>query len=529
MTEVLLAGFPRPAHEQKPADYEFSIRLLPGRIERWGRFGVWLPGKTAEAFVPIRQWLEKMGAPEEALAAQAATLPPGRQGVAVAVGDTGTEFRLYLHGIHPETQANVYEAVRWGTDGRIAFSRYTFHFAPETPTGERPGDLVPEWAREAVQALADEEWVLRSSGFWLRHDDGQLKQVDVAFPWRPKGETLGGLMALADRFNLSAEDRSFIAALPIRHIAVRAGTEGGQAVTLYCSSTLSGVPATEAELQEQVCGAALRMGLQLQSLYASQSWSSATSHSARSTLDHFYSGDLDLWRSALGPGMHYHHGVFDLPCADPDDETMLNASRRAVAELYPFIAPGERVYDIGCGWGGPLAMLSRERHCRALGLTIARTQFRHIAAQGLPVRWGDAEGTTPPGLFDCALLLESFEHIRDKPRMLRMLRKFTGRLVMWVSCQDHAPPGIRFGGTMHMISSGMLRDMLEETGWRVIHWRDRRHETMPSWTVWHRRLREFGPTSDPHIEALREMAGRLAVIGDQWADNNPLIEVVAER
>ena len=226
--------------------------------------------------------------------------------------------------------------------------------------------------------------------------------------------------------------------------------------------------------------------------------------------------------------MHYHGALFDLPCPDPDDAAMLAASRRAVSELYPFIDTGAEVYDVGCGWGGPLAMLARERRCRVLGVTIADTQFRHVAALGLPVRWADAERTLPPGRFDCALLLELLEHMEDKPRVLRILRMFVRRLVMRVNCQDHAPPGPRFGGTMHMTSSAMLRAMLENAGWNVRHWRDRRREAMPSVAVWHRRLGALGPTWDVHLETQRAWCARLMRIGDEWAANNPLIEVVAE-
>jgi hypothetical protein len=98
-------------------------------------------------------------------------------------------------------------------------------------------------------------------------------------------------------------------------------------------------------------------------------------------------------------------------------------------------------------------MWVRDLGCQALGLTISRDQFRHVAGTGLPVRLGDAELTTPPGYFDCAVLLESLEHIRDKVRLLTVLRLFCGRLVMRVNCQVTAPPGSVFAGTMHMISS----------------------------------------------------------------------------
>jgi hypothetical protein len=241
-------------------------------------------------------------------------------------------------------------------------------------------------------------------------------------------------------------------------------------------------------------------------------------------LDDFYSGDLPTWRQVLGPELHYHHGLFDGTLA-PDMDTALG---RAVTELYPFIPAGGRLYDIGCGWGGPLAMWIRDLRCPSLGLTISRGQFRHAASRGLPVRWGDAEQTLPPGYFDCAVLLESFEHIIAKRRLLEVLRMFTGRIVMRVNCQDRSPPSTAFGATMHMISSAQLRSLLSATGWRIMHWRDRRAEAMPSVACWNSRANRPDLVTDAHLDALRTWSGRVLSAPAEWAAANPLIEVAAE-
>jgi hypothetical protein len=530
-TASLIAALPRADEGRRAAEYEFSVQLRRGAVDRWGRFGVWLSGDSPEAFDPLARWLRAVDAPAEVIAAQAAADAPVRQGAAVAVTETGPQFRLYLHGRHAETRAQTYRSLRWQAGTRARLSTYAFHFAPETPEGERPAELVPAWARGSFAALAGEAWMQRSSGFWLRRDgDGRLDQVDLAFPWQPRAGTLAGIRQMADALGLPQAARGWLDELPVRHVAIRAaGNEDGDnpVVTLYVSAALDRIPAGEAELQAAVSEAARICGVRTQRLLGLLP-ALPDVETERSRLDQFYSGDLSGWRAVLGEEMHYHGALFDLPCPDPDDAAMLAASRRAVSELYPFIDTGAQVYDVGCGWGGPLGMLAREHRCRVLGVTIARTQFRHIAALGLPVRWADAERTLPPGRFDCALLLESLEHIEDKPRLLRILRMFAGRLVMRVNCQDHAPPGPRYAGTMHMISSAMLRAMLENAGWHVRHWRDRRREAMPSVTVWHRRLAALGPTWDVHLETQRAWCARLMRIGDEWAANNPLIEVVAE-
>lgn len=187
-----------------------------------------------------------------------------------------------------------------------------------------------------------------------------------------------------------------------------------------------------------------------------------------------------------------------------------------------------RIYDVGCGWGGPLAMIARDLHARCLGVTASRDQSLHMCVAGLPVRWADVESTLPPDHFDPALLLESLGHVRDKQRLLRVLRAFYRRVVMRVRCQDAAPPGPAFAGTMHAITSAELRRMLRESGWKIVHWRDRRPETLPTIRGWHRRVSDLAPTDDPHIEALRAWCARVLRSPRAWAEHNPLIEVVAD-
>ena len=208
---------------------------------------------------------------------------------------------------------------------------------------------------------------------------------------------------------------------------------------------------------------------------------------------------------------------------------MTQALRRAVTELYRFMPAGSSVYDIGCGWGGPLAMLTRDQNCRGLGLTISRTQFRHVAGLGLPVRLGDAERTLPPGAFDCALLLESFCHIADKPRLLEVLRPFASRLVMRVNCQDGS---VRAACLRRHHAHGVVGAIARTccslpAGASAI---GRTAGARPC-----RRCRcgpgacgEIPSTDDRHIETLREWCARVLQDPGAWGAHNPLIEVVCD-
>lgn len=553
---------------------EFAVRLSAGRAIASGRCTCWVPadwapddrvdsdragvgvavsgdllaGGGGAALDAVRRLLGRMDAPAEVLAEMAAMALPVRFGLGVDLTGGMPVHRLYLHSRCPKTRAGRYRCWRWRPGEGTSVADYLFHFLPETADGMRPENLVPDALRPAVTEMLGTDRLRQGSGFWLRRSaTGLVDQVDLAFPWYPAAGSLPGLAGLIGHFGLADERRAAGTAdwrdLPVRHVAVGTGPRAGTAA-LYVSAPVSGpLPESEAALQRQVRDGAVRLRDTVEEAVYRRLPSLAPPApepaSGAVPLDRFYSGDADTWRRILGARLHYHHGLFD-PATGGDDTGhggvpadgygFAAALDRAVTELYPFIPAGGRLYDVGCGWGGPLAMWVRDLGCQALGLTISRDQFRHVAGTGLPVRLGDAELTTPPGYFDCAVLLESLEHIRDKVRLLTVLRLFCGRLVMRVNCQDTAPPGSVFAGTMHMISSARLRELLTATGWRVTHWRDRRPEAMPSVAAWHRRATEVASAgiADPHLDTLVAWTTRVLAAPTAWAAANPLIEVVAD-
>jgi hypothetical protein len=510
-------------------DLEFSIRLRRGHVAPRGRFGCWVEGSSSESFEPLARSLKRLDAPPSVCAAQRSVENPVRQGICVSLDESGPEFRLYLHGREPSTLADRYRAWRWRPGGAPLRSDYTFHFLPETPSGLRPLDLVAAHLRPALARLLADERLRQLSGFWLREGPcGRVEQVDLAFPWRPQAKTLRGLLDLAEMLSLPREASRDWRELSLRHVALRVGSDT-PTVTLYASAPLNGSwPVGEGALQERVRRGARAFNQAVEESVFQRLPPTPVVHAEQSGIENFYDGDVSDWRAVLGPKLHYHAGLFRSHEVEPDDASMDEALERAVTELYPFIPARGRVYDIGCGWGGPLAMWIRDLGCPSLGLTISRDQFRYVSAAGLPVRWGDAERTLPPGRFDCAVLLESLSHIYDKERLLRVLRPFAARLVMRVNCQDGSPPGTSFGGTMHMISSARLRELLAASGWRIRHWRDRRREALPSVGVWHRRLQLLAPTGNRHLETLHAWCARVLATSESWAYHNPLIEVVAD-
>jgi hypothetical protein len=510
------------------AEAEYSVRLSGGQVSASGRCTFWVTGDPAGR-AAIGRLLTRFCAPAAVLAGHVAAALPVRQGIGIDASGGRPQHRLYLHGRVPATLADRYESWRWRAGGGPAASAYAFHFLPETPSGLRPVDLVDDLLRPGLELLLADDRLRQGSGFWLRTAPaGTIEQVDVAFPWHPPARSLPGLAALARSAGVVSD--AGWGALPVRHVALPAGRRP-PSVTLYACAPAGGpVLLSEARMQAHVRRGATAIGTAIGRLTRRLSAAAVLPGppAAAAGLGEFYDGEVATWRRVLGQKLHYHNGLFcDGQGIAPGD--MDTALDRAVTELYPLIPAGGRLYDIGCGWGGPLAMFIRDLRCPSLGITISRDQFRYAAGLGLPVRWGDAERTLPPGHFDCAVLLESFEHIKDKRRLLEVLALFAGRLVMRVNCQDASPRSTAFGGAMHMISSARLRTLLDAAGWRVIHWRDRRAASMPSAAAWHARARQPGLASDTHLRTLEAWSARVLAAPAEWAAANPLIEVAAVR
>ncbi|GAA5156054.1 class I SAM-dependent methyltransferase [Nocardioides marinquilinus] len=88
-------------------------------------------------------------------------------------------------------------------------------------------------------------------------------------------------------------------------------------------------------------------------------------------ISHHYDVSNAFYRHVLGPSMAYTCAVF--PHADATLE-------EAQAEKFDLVArkldlkPGQRLLDVGCGWGGMVMHAAREYGVRALGVTLSRQQ-----------------------------------------------------------------------------------------------------------------------------------------------------------
>jgi cyclopropane-fatty-acyl-phospholipid synthase len=124
----------------------------------------------------------------------------------------------------------------------------------------------------------------------------------------------------------------------------------------------------------------------------------------------------DLYRAMLGPRMIYSCGywrsprgaVFDLETAQ---EAKLDLVFRKLG-----LQRGQRVLDIGCGWGGSLRHAAEKYGVTGVGVTISRQQAdfakQHCAGMPIEIRLQDYREVNEH--FDHVFSIGMFEHVGER-------------------------------------------------------------------------------------------------------------------
>src|SRR5487761_2107910 len=97
----------------------------------------------------------------------------------------------------------------------------------------------------------------------------------------------------------------------------------------------------------------------------------------RATVRHHYDVSNRFYELVLGPSMTSSCAVFRSP-----EDTLEDAQRRKVdlvaRKLH--LAPGDRLLDVGCGWGAMAIHAAREYGARVVGVTLSEPQQRYATA-----------------------------------------------------------------------------------------------------------------------------------------------------
>ncbi|MBI1245239.1 MAG: methyltransferase domain-containing protein [Alphaproteobacteria bacterium] len=142
-----------------------------------------------------------------------------------------------------------------------------------------------------------------------------------------------------------------------------------------------------------------------------------TRSGSRRNIAYHYDLGNEFYRRWLDPSMAYSSAVF----ADgaKDLEAAQQAKFARMAKMMA-IEPGQRVLEIGCGWGAFAAFLAREFRAKVTAITVSKEQLAHTQAkvqkEGLGdlvearfVDYRDVEGT-----FDRIASIEMFEAVGEK-------------------------------------------------------------------------------------------------------------------
>ncbi|AHH97311.1 hypothetical protein GCM10010174_72580 [Kutzneria viridogrisea] len=169
---------------------------------------------------------------------------------------------------------------------------------------------------------------------------------------------------------------------------------------------------------------------------------------------------------------------------------------------------GERLLDIGCGWGSLILFMAQEYGCHATGVTPSRPQADYIRARAeetgvtdlITLRPGSFTEVEVAGQFDAVTMLGSIVHMPNRTEVLRkvhgLLRR-NGSLYLSESCfRDHATyrEFSRRPGTTHvteaifgfadMVPVSVLVEAVESAGFSLTGLTDltaHYHRTIEQW------------------------------------------------
>ncbi len=135
---------------------------------------------------------------------------------------------------------------------------------------------------------------------------------------------------------------------------------------------------------------------------------------SRRNVSAHYDLDEPLFRAFLDEEMHYSCAYF------PSPEVSLEQAQRAKADHIArklCLSPGQKVLDIGCGWGSLAMHLAREHGVSVTGLTLSAEQHRvasaTAAARGLEdqVQFLLQDYREHQGSYDRVVSVGMFEHV----------------------------------------------------------------------------------------------------------------------
>ena len=223
-------------------------------------------------------------------------------------------------------------------------------------------------------------------------------------------------------------------------------------------------------------------------------------------IHHHYDVSNAFYEWVLGPSMTYTCAVY--PNADATLEEAQENKYRLIFEKLR-LQPGDRLLDVGCGWGGMVRYASG-RGVRAIGATLSAEQAKWaqqaIEDQGLAslgeVRHSDYRDIGE-GEFDAVSSIGLTEHIgvKNYPAYFCFLKSKlrTGGLLLNHCITRHDNKSTSFAGGFtdryvfpdgELTGSGRIVTEIQEVGFEVLHQENLRHHYAMTLRDWCRNLVE---------------------------------------
>lgn len=178
---------------------------------------------------------------------------------------------------------------------------------------------------------------------------------------------------------------------------------------------------------------------------------------SREAIRHHYDAGNEFFALWLDETLVYSCALW----RDNEDDTLEDAQRRKLDYLAALagVRTGDRVLDVGCGWGAGLERLVTQHSAEeAVGLTLSDAQAASIRGRAIPgveVRVESWADHAPEAPYNAIVSIGAFEHFA-RPGAPRR-EKLAGYRTFFERCHGWLSPGARLGLQTMAVGTGRLR------------------------------------------------------------------------
>lgn len=208
--------------------------------------------------------------------------------------------------------------------------------------------------------------------------------------------------------------------------------------------------------------------------------------------------DLDEYYRLLW-GEHLHHGLWETG-RESSDQAITNLIEHCAGTLQ--LSSGDRVCDVGCGYGGTSRHLAEKHQLQVTGLTISEQQYEYASSKlegadnpkFLLRNW--EQNNLDPEYFDGIISIECIAHVPDKQRyfaeVMRVLKPGArAAITHWMAAESAGKtankwllePICREGRLPGMGDADDYRKLAEQAGLTIHSYEDLTKKVRKTWAI----------------------------------------------